>query len=167
MATKNVIETLILPVLDSMGYRLWGIEWAPSQGNATLRVYVENNQDTGVSIDECALISRRLSTILDVEMPTQSAYVLEVSSPGLNRPLFTLAQMIRFVGHDLQIRLKNQPEGARKQYKGTLLHINNTELQVKGETEEYSLSFNDIDYARLIPNFSHAFKKTKEAKHNE
>ncbi len=167
MTPKNTIETLILPILDSMGYRLWGVEWAPSQGNATLRVYVENNQDAGVSIDECALISRRLSTTLDVEMPTQSAYTLEISSPGLNRPLFTLAQMTRFIGHNLQIRLKNQPEGARKQYKGTLLTINNTQLQVQGETETYSLSFNDVDYARLIPNFSHAFKKTKEAKHDE
>ncbi len=167
MATQQALESLINPILSSMGFSLWGLEWHTSPSTKPhLRVLVEKADGQGVLIDECAHISRRLAVTLDVEDLIHSAYTLEVSSPGMDRPFFTAAQMARFVGEEVQVRLLPQGEGVRRQYKGELTSVEGDTLNILMESEPYTLSFQQVEHARLIPNFSLAFK-SREARNDE
>jgi len=87
---------LFEPVIESMGYELVGVEFSTNGRHGTLRVYIDREQ--GVSLDDCAAISHQISGILDVEEPIKQAYDLEISSPGIDRPLFKLADYERFAG---------------------------------------------------------------------
>ena len=91
MQTEERIETLIEPVLEAMGYALVRVQISDAP-NAVLQVMAERDDGKGMTVDDCARISREISTILDVEDPIELAYALEVSSPGIDRPLVTLAE---------------------------------------------------------------------------
>lgn len=168
---------MLTPVVKSSGYELLGIDWASSEGRATLlRLYIEKPEGLGVTIDECAVISREISTFLDVEGAfNDAAYLLEVSSPGMDRILFTLAEMKRFVGQEVKVGLKFEAEGARRHYQGILSEVKDEEgtfiLLVEDSTVKgivpCELNFERVERARLVPDFSKAFKKTREAKNDE
>ena len=106
------IEALINPVIVDMGYELVGIEYVASGKHSTLRIYIDS--ENGIGVDDCETVSRQISAIFDVEDPIASQYNLEVSSPGIERPLFHIGHYQRFLGHDIKLRLVRPINGQRK-----------------------------------------------------
>ena len=139
------------PVIESMGYELVGVEFLGGGGHGTLRVYID--RDDGVSVDDCAAISHQISGILDIEQPIKQAYDLEVSSPGIDRPLFKLADFERFAGQTARIKLAIAQQG-RKNFKGRLQGVGDDKMvKIEVDGEEFSLPFADIARANLVGEF--------------
>ncbi len=149
--TIDEIQELIEPAISALGYELVGSEFHQQKGRALLRVYVDSKN--GVSVGVCAKISRQIAALLEVEDPIAGGYDLEVSSPGLDRPLFTLAHFQQFVGHKIKIRLKF-PREDRRHFIGSLSKVegNQVTLIVDGN-QSVMVEFNDIERANLVPEF--------------
>lgn len=136
------------PVVESMGYELVGVEFNAGGGHGRLRVYIDREQ--GVNIDDCAAISHQLSGILDVEEPIKQAYDLEISSPGIDRPLFKLVDFARFTGKTAKIKLLAGLQG-RKNYKGRLQGVVDSKLiSIEVDGEQFDLPYADIASANLV-----------------
>ncbi len=142
------LTPLFEPVIESMGYELVGIEFIGGGGHGTLRVYID--RDEGVSVDDCAAISHQISGILDVEEPIRQSYDLEISSPGIDRPLFKLAEFERFAGNVAKIKLAIAHEG-RRNFKGRLQGVADTRnVKIEVDGEEFQLPYADIARANLV-----------------
>ncbi len=137
------------PVVESMGYELVGVEYHGSEHHGVLRIYID--QEQGITVDDCAAVSRQISAVLDVEDPITNAYDLEVSSPGLNRPLFKAADFARFAGQRAKIRLAIAQHG-RKNFSGLLQGIDEEreEVIIDVDDELFYLPLQDIAKANLI-----------------
>jgi ribosome maturation factor RimP len=116
-----------------------------------LRVFIDDAEN-GISIEDCEKVSRQISGVMDVEDPIQSEYTLEVSSPGMDRPLFRLEQYQEFVGHQVQIKLRMAFEGRRK-FTGLIKGIEGDEVIVVVDDHEYLLPFDSIEKANIVPVF--------------
>ncbi len=149
MFDKN-LQTLLTPTVTALGYELIGVERLSRgrSGSQLLRVFIDKLD--GVTIKDCETVSYQISGVLDVEDPIQGQYTLEVSSPGLDRPLVTQAHFARFIGHQVHIRL-TRPIAERRNFSGTLLRVEDDEIVVLAEQTEYNLPYEQIDKARLIP----------------
>lgn len=136
-------------LVTSMGYELVGGELLPMGRQKMLRLYIDS--PTGVSIDDCSKVSHQISALLDVEDPFESRYVLEVSSPGIDRPLFELKHFERFVGSEVKMRLY-APIAKRKQYKGIVTRVvgEDIHLSVDGLNQEVVIPFSAIERANVI-----------------
>ena len=141
------LTDLFLPVVESMGYELVGVEFHGSEHHGLLRVYID--QESGIQVDDCAAVSRQISALLDVEDPIAQAYDLEVSSPGINRPLFKAQDYERFSGLDAKIKLGVALNG-RKNFNGTLQGIENDLVLIEVDNETFELPIHDIAKANLI-----------------
>ncbi|ODC04861.1 ribosome maturation factor RimP [Terasakiispira papahanaumokuakeensis] len=151
MASKeSLLQQLIQPVVESLGFELWGIEFFSQGRHTQLRIYID--REAGVHVDDCAKVSHQVSAIMDVEDPISGEYTLEVSSPGMDRPLFSLAHYERLAGERIQLKLRVPFEGRRK-YTGLLKGVEADEVILQVEDEEYCFPFDSIDQARVIPNF--------------
>lgn len=151
MAGKDdLLHDLVAPIVSSLGCDLWGVDYL-SHGKQTLvRIYIDKAD--GIDVDDCARISRQLSSVLDVEDPIMGEYTLEVSSPGMDRPLFTLEQFGLYVGEQLKIRLRAPYEG-RKNFSGVMTGIEEEDIVIAVDDHEYLLPFDLIDKANLVPDF--------------
>jgi len=139
---------LFEPVIQSMGYELVGVEFQGSLSHATLRVYIDH--ENGIGVEDCARISQQISAILDVEEPIPQAYDLEVSSPGLNRPLFKASDYERFSGCQVKIKMAVPVDG-RRNFKGLLQGVRQSKIvQIMVDNESYELLISDIAKANLI-----------------
>ena len=144
---EQLIE-LIQPVVEALDFTFWGLEYIPQGKESVLRVFIDSEK--GINVDDCAAVSRQVSGVMDVEDPITSEYNLEVSSPGLDRPLFTLEQFKHFVGEFVDVKLRYAFEGRRK-FKGKLVAIENDEdIVVHVDNHEYLLPIDSIDKANLI-----------------
>ena len=142
---------LFEPVVESMGYELVGVEFHDAGGHATLRVYID--RDEGVSLEDCAAISHQISGILDVEEPIKQAFDLEISSPGIERPLFKLDDYERFTGRTAKIKLA-VPLLGRKNFRGELQGVvDSKRVQIEVDGEMFDLPFADIARANLVGEF--------------
>ena len=142
------LTELFEPVVEAMGYELVGVEFNAAVTHGTLRVYID--REAGVSLDDCAAISHQISGMLDVEEPIAQAYDLEISSPGIDRPLFKLADFERFAGQVAKIKLAVAQQG-RKNFKGRLQGVadsNRISIEVDGEL--FELPHADIARANLV-----------------
>ncbi|MEJ2442760.1 MAG: ribosome maturation factor RimP [Exilibacterium sp.] len=144
------LTVLIEPVVKALGCVLWGLEYLSQGRRVTLRVYID--KEGGVNLDDCEKVSRQISSVLDVEDPIQGQYALEVSSPGVDRPLYTLAQFSRYVGERVNIRLRVPFEGRRK-FTGTLSGVEDNDVLVVVDEHEYLLPVETIEKANIIPRF--------------
>ena len=144
------LEELIKPAIDSLGLELWGVEFQSAGKRSTLRIYIDGPD--GVTVDDCARVSHQVSGILDVEDPITEQYLLEVSSPGMDRPLYNLAQYQVYVGHVLEVKLTVPFEG-RRRFKGILNGVEGDEILLVVDDNEYLLPIDYIDRARLVPQF--------------
>ena len=142
------LTQLLQPTVEAMGYALWGIELISPGKRPTLRLYIE--ADAGISLDDCAAVSHQVSGLLDVEDPISSEYTLEVSSPGVDRLLFSPEHYFPYVGEMVDVRLRLPVEG-RRRYKGTLLAINNETVAVVVDDQEFELPLRSVDRARVFP----------------
>ena len=142
------LAQLFEPVVESMGYELVGVEYTGGSGHGTLRVYID--RDSGVSLDDCAAISHQVSGILDVEEPIKQAYDLEISSPGIDRPLFKLADFERFAGRVAKVRLAAGLDG-RRNFKGRLQGVTDAgQVAIEVDGEIFDLPYADIARANLV-----------------
>ena len=144
------IWTLIEPTVKNLGYELVGIEHVSQGRHSVLRIYIDH--ENGINVDDCASVSHQVSGLLDVEEPIKGNYSLEVSSPGLDRPLFTLEHFARYVGAEVLIRLHAPVEGRRK-LSGIIKGIDGDYVEVEVDGQTYRLVLDDIDTARLVPVF--------------
>ncbi len=138
------------PVASALGCELWGVEYMAQGRRALLRVYID--KEGGIGVDDCEKVSRQVSSVLDVEDPIQSEYTLEVSSPGMDRPLFKLEQFESSVGETVAVRLRLPFEGRRK-FTGLLKGIENEEIVLEVDNEEYVLPYELVDKANIVPQF--------------
>ncbi|SFU94138.1 ribosome maturation factor RimP [Halomonas korlensis] len=151
MAIKDAaLQALIEPVVTSMGLELWGIDYLSQGKHTRLVIYIEH--DDGVTVDDCADVSRQVSAVLDVEDPIHGEYRLEVSSPGMDRPLFTLDHFTRYRGHQVNIKLRTPFDGRRK-FQGLLAGVEGDDVLLQLDGEEYCFPIDTIDQARLVPRF--------------
>lgn len=147
---NQALLDLFEPEVVAIGYELLGIELTQNGNGSILRVYID--KDGGVDIDDCVAVSHQLTGLLDVEDPIAGHYDLEVSSPGLDRPLFTIEQFNKFIGETVKIRLYEKHNG-RKRFVGVLHAVNDDEVVINCEDEEYKVPFRLIERARLVPQF--------------
>ena len=151
MATKHAaLHALIEPVVAAMGFELWGIDHLSQGKNSRLVIYIE--RESGVSVEDCADISRQVSAVMDVEDPIAGEYRLEVSSPGMARPLYSLDQFARFQGHHVALKLRTAFDGRRK-YQGLLVGVEGDEILLQLNGEEYCFPIESIDSAHIVPQF--------------
>lgn len=144
------LTELFEPVASSLGCELWGVEYIAQGRRALLRVYID--KEDGIGVEDCEKVSRQVSSVLDVEDPIQSEYTLEVSSPGMDRPLFKLEQFETSVGETVAVRLRLPFEGRRK-FTGLLKGIENDEIVLEVDNEEYVLPYELVDKANIVPQF--------------
>ena len=138
----NVIE----PVVTGLGYELVGAEFGQAENGMTLRVYIDKPE--GIVMEDCAPVSRQLNAVLDVEDTIKSAYLLEVSSPGVDRPLFTEAHFAAQIGQEVKVRLTDGV-GGRRNFKGPLIAVKDGVATVEVDGIDYDLSIDDVEQAHI------------------
>jgi len=142
---------LVARVVEGLGYELVGVEYAArSRGGGLLRVYIDARE--GIVLDDCARVSHQLSGVLDVEDPIREQYDLEVSSPGMDRPLFEREHFERFRNQQVRLKLSTKVAGRRKVV-GTLIGLDGNDVVIDEQGEEFRCSLDQIDSARLVPKF--------------
>lgn len=144
------LQGILGPVVEALGYQCWGIEFISQGKHSLLRIYIDHAD--GILVEDCEKVSRQISGVLDVEDPITSEYTLEVSSPGMDRPLFTLEQFAAHAGEQVKIRLRSPYEG-RRNFQGLLQGIEDQDVVVRVEEHEYLLPIDLIDKANIIPRF--------------
>lgn len=147
MASKKELETLIKPVVESFGCELWGIDFTPFKESALLRVFID--RDTGVTLDDCSDISHQLSGMLDVEDPIQLPYRLEVSSPGIERPMLSVNHYQRYLGRLVKMRLK-WPLGGQRNFTGSIISADEDKVVLDVDGVEVEIPFDAIGRGRLV-----------------
>lgn len=151
-AHDDYLQQLLQPAVEALGFELWGLEISGGSGKRKLlRLYIDSSQ--GVGVDDCAAVSHQVSGVLDVEEPISGEYVLEVSSPGMDRPLYQLEQYARYLGQRAKIKLRYAYEG-RRNFEGTLVAVEGEDVVLRVDDEEYLLPYDTIERARLVPDFS-------------
>lgn len=142
------LSKLLEPGVRALGFELVDVELSGRGRHAVLRVYIDGPE--GVTVDDCADVSRQLSGILDVEDPIPERYVLEVSSPGLDRPLTKREDFQRFIGEEVKVRTR-QPLDGQRNFKGRLVDVERERVILDVGEKTMSLGFDSIEKARLIP----------------
>jgi ribosome maturation factor RimP len=150
----NEISALLEPVVGSLGLVLLGIEWAPSRSGGLLRLYIDTPEgaERHVGIEDCEAVSREASAQLDVNDPIESQYTLEVSSPGIDRPLFTPAQFQRWMGEQAKVSLR-LPQDGRRRLQGRIAAVEGSRITIiepEGE-RAFEVEHDNIEKARLVP----------------
>lgn len=151
MASKQEILTnLIAPIVSSLGCELWGLEYLTQGRYTTLRIFID--AENGVSLEDCEKVSRQISSVMDVEDPIDGEYTLEVSSPGLDRPLYSEAQYARYIGETVSLRMRIARDG-RRRFKGVITKVDNGELTLAVDNQEICLSIDAIDKGNVEPRY--------------
>lgn len=162
MADKaSTITQLLVPTVEALGLELLGVEYLPTPGSALLRLYIDRpvteaadpaEAPVTVTIEDCEAVSREVSAQLDVEDPISSNYTLEVSSPGIDRPLFTPEQFARFIGESAKVGLK-LPQDGRRRLQGVIVAIEGDRIDFSVDGKPFQVEFDNIDKARLVPDW--------------
>lgn len=142
------IRAVIAPVVTALGYELVGVEYLGQGRHSLLRVYIDS--EDGITLDDCSRVSHQLSGVLDVEDVVRGQYDLEVSSPGLDRPLFTEEHFRRFEGHQIKLRSSSPIDGQRK-FRGLLCGVEDGAVQVEVDGKRIAMPLASIDKANLVP----------------
>jgi len=152
------IAKLLAPTIASLDLELLGAEYLPAPGNALLRLYIdvpavaEGAEPRAVTIEDCEAVSREVSAQLDVEDPISGNYTLEVSSPGVDRPLFAPAQFARFLGERAKVGLK-LPQDGRRRVQGIIAAVDGDRITFDIDGTPLEVGFDNIDKARLMPDW--------------
>jgi ribosome maturation factor RimP len=140
---------MLRPAVEETGKELLGVEFISAGNHSVLRIFIDH--ENGIDVDDCAEVSRQVGAILDVEDPISSEYNLEVSSPGLDRPLFEKSQYEAVIDETVEVKI-SMPLNGRRKFKGKLVAIENDSLIVMVDNEEYELVISNIDKAHLVYN---------------
>jgi ribosome maturation factor RimP len=144
----NEITTMISPSLDAMGYRLVRVAFTGGR-RPTLQIMAERRDDVAMTVDDCAEISHSISALLDVADPIPTEYQLEVSSPGIDRPLISREDFARYAGYEAKIEVGRMIEG-RKRFRGRVLGVSGDDVRIALPDAEVALPFADIVTAKLL-----------------
>ncbi len=149
-APSNLTE-MIRGVVEPLGYELVGVEYlSRGTGGSLLRIYIDH--ENGIGVKDCAKVSHQISGVLDVEDPIAENYSLEVSSPGVDRPLFVKQDFERFSGNKVSVKLRVKLQG-RRNFEGMLNGVDGDDLLVTVDGDQYRLPMDQVDRARLVPEF--------------
>jgi len=146
--TGEELINLLGPSVESLGYELADLELRLGSRDGLLRVFIDKPE--GIGLEDCEIVNRQVSTLLDEKDPLPGNYVLEVSSPGLDRRLTKLEHYERFMGSDVRVKLRFPLEG-RKNFRGALRAADEESIEVEVDGESYSLPIATIDFVRLVP----------------
>ncbi|MBQ3379111.1 MAG: ribosome maturation factor RimP [Clostridia bacterium] len=141
----KTVEAWASPIAESLGLYVWDAEFKKEGADWFLRVYIDSNE-RGISTDDCEAVSRALEEILDREDPIEQAYFLEISSPGIERVLSRPGHFMKYIGHDVSVKLYS-PINGRKAFTGTLLSYDDGTVTVRAGDEEISF---DVSKAAQI-----------------
>ena len=149
MVDAKSIETLIAPSLEAMGYRVLRAAFTGGGKRATLQVMAERVDDVAMSVDDCSLVSQTVSALLDVADPIPDSYMLEVTSPGIDRPLVRREDYERFAGFEAKVEL-NQPLDGRRRFRGRLLGVDDAAVKLNLGADVVRLPLAQIVRAKLV-----------------
>lgn len=153
------LTELIAPAVAACGVQLWGIEFMPQGRKSLLRIYIEVNDEARaagehITIDDCSAVNHQVSGVLDVHDPIAGEYVLEVSSPGFDRPLFSREQLAQYIGEVVNLRLIHaigSGDTKRRKVTGRLVSANETTMQIVTDDKlEFDIAFDSVDKAHLV-----------------
>lgn len=142
---------MLEPVVEGLGYEMLGIEHVKQGKDSVLRVYID--REGGIKVEDCTLVSHQVSGVLDVEGPLPGHYVLEVSSPGVERPLFLPCHFRRFVGHQVKLRMRGEFQGRRKVTGHLKDASGDDKISVVDQGEELIIPYQSIASAHLVAEF--------------
>lgn len=157
MDLRQRLIGLIEPIVNGLGYELVLLDFAPQRRGSWVRLYIDS--ENGIGIDDCERVSREVAATLDVEDPIPYEYRLEVSSPGLDRPLVKPEHYARCIGETVKIELA-VPLNGRKRFRGVLRGIEAGQVLLDLETEPVALPLADVDSARVVPDYERELKKS-------
>ena len=146
---RNRLLGLLEPVVTGLGYELIEVEFSPASSRALVRLYIDRADGAPVALDDCERTSHAVSKVLDTEDPIEREYQLEVSSPGFDRPLRTVAHFARFAGSEARIELAQPIEG-RRRFRGRLGPVENGSVSIEVDQREWKLPLAGISKARLV-----------------
>lgn len=155
METKELttrIDEIVRPVVQDMGYDLILAEWTTDRGHPVVRLYIDRpGEEETVNISDCTQVSREVSSVLDIEDPLPGKrYRLEVSSPGVDRPLVTPEHFRRYKGQEARVRLKKDVAQKRKRYRGLIKEVSEGSLQIDVDGQLHRIELDHIDKANLV-----------------
>jgi ribosome maturation factor RimP len=143
------IQEMLAPTVAALGLELLGVEFAPSTSSALLRLYIDV-EGRHVGIEDCETVSREISALLDLNDPIASEYTLEVSSPGIDRPIFSVEQFARWIGEQAKISLR-LPQDGRRRLLGRIVRAEGNTVVIAEDKGEYAVAHENIEKARLVP----------------
>jgi len=155
------LTNLLKPLVEDLGYEFVGLEHGSNPKNPVLVIYIDRPE--GIAVEDCEKVSREVAALLDVEDPIPGKYSLEVSSPGLDRPLFTLEQFVQFSGETAKISVYAPVDGRRK-FKGEILGAEDGKVRLDQDGTEVMLELGNIAKARLVPDYDNLFMKREESR---
>ena len=155
------LNEMLQPLVEDLGYEFVGLEYNSNPKHAVLRIYIDH--ENGVGIEDCETVSRETAALLDVKDPIRSNYNLEVSSPGLDRPLFTAAHYRQFTGCEAKVTLF-APQDGRRKFSGPILGAHENCVHIEQDGVDVPLDIRNIIQARLVPDYENilASHKTKK-----
>ncbi len=145
------VLTLLEPIVEGLGYEFVGAEYLSQGKHSVLRVFIDK-PDVGIAVEDCEAVSRQVSSMLDVEDPITGVYSLEVSSPGMDRPLFRPGHFEQFVGHEVKLLL-SAPLNNRRKMTVLLKKMSDGIVFAELEGEAIEIDFENIEKAHLVPKF--------------
>jgi len=147
---QQQLVDMFKPAVEGLGYELLGVEYIAQGKHSVVRIFID--AVNGITLDDCQLVSGQISGILDVEDPIKGEYNLEISSPGSERPLFSIEQFEQFIGHAVSLRFHGLVEKRRK-LKGNITAVEDGKVTISelGTELEFSIDFDEIEKANIIP----------------
>ena len=145
------IWSLIEPVVEGMGYEVVDIEFRPHSTDGLLRIYIDKTG--GIQLEDCEAVSKQVSSVLDVEDPIPGKFNLEVSSPGLERPLRKQQDFTRFAGETVKIKLSVPTIEGQRNFTGKLMGMQGDEVILQADVETHYFPLDSIDKAHIVPQY--------------
>jgi ribosome maturation factor RimP len=146
-SVERTLKEMLSTLVSGMGYEFVGCEMHGQGRQTVLRIYIDT--PNGVTVDDCSNVSRQVSAMLDVEDPIPGQYTLEVSSPGIDRPLFEITQFEKYVGSRVKIRMRIPVENQRN-FVGKLISVKQMDIHLLTDLGEVVLPFSNIEKAKLL-----------------
>ena len=159
--SQTQLVNMLQPLVEDLGYEFVGMEYSANPKNSVLRIYIDS--EAGIAVEDCESVSREVAALLDVEDPIRGNYNLEISSPGLDRPLFSLEHFDRFAGEEAQVTLF-APEDGRRKIKGVILGTEEGQVRLEAEGQTLAVTFDNIAKARLVPDYDRLMAERKSGK---
>ena len=150
--TNEKLNELLTPLVTDLGLEFVGIEFSPSRGSSLLRVFIDA-PERPVTVEDCERVSREISALMDVNDPIEGRYTLEVSSPGIDRPLFTTEHFVRFIGSEVKLSVALAIDG-RQRFQGLIKAVEGDRIQLDQDGKDVQIAHANIVKAKLVPDYA-------------